>query len=129
PIGNPSRHVQDARLVGTDPDPNSVCRSGASFGALDLVVGAARPHSPGPVRGPDLAHDLDRFFQGLDRLARCQAPAAHRLNGIPESTCPDAQFKTTAGEQIETGRAASEHSGLPQWQIEDIATDVDLPRA
>jgi hypothetical protein len=45
---------------------------------------------------------------------------------VPESTCFDAQFKATAAQQIQTGRTAGEHCGLPQGQVEDIAAHLIL---
>lgn len=98
---------------------------GAAFGPFDLVVRAVDLHAPGLVRIPELADDLESLLQGNDGLPRLQAPPAHSGNLIPECASPDAQLKAPATQEIQTGRTAGEHRGLPQGEVEDIATDVD----
>ena len=121
-VGEVGGHPQHPRLVGAQPDGDVVGRARAAVQALDAVVLALGVDR---AARPDLADDVDRLDQRVDRLLRRTTWPAGRHDRVPEGAGAEAELDAAGAEQVEGGRAAGEDHGRAQRQVGDVGRDPD----
>ena len=121
-VGQVGGDAQHPRLVGAEPDRDVVGRAWTAVQSLDPVVLALRVD--GAAR-PDLADDVDRLDQRVDRLLRRTPRPAGGLDRVPEGTCAEAELDPAGAEQVERGGAAREDHRRPQRQVGHVGGDAD----
>jgi hypothetical protein len=100
-------------------------RGRAALGPGDLVVRAVEPDAAASAGVPDLADDLDRLAQRVDRLAGAEPASAHGLDRVPEPARADAELHPAAAEQVQAGHAAGQHGRLTQRQVQHVTRQGD----
>lgn len=114
---------QHPGLVGADPKRDGVRRGRTALGAANAVVLTIHIHPPARRDVPDLPDHVDRLAECVDGLAGREAPAAHRLDRIPEPARADRQLYPPGREQIKARRRARHHRRWAQGQVQDIGGD------
>lgn len=99
-----------------------------AFGPPDEVKRTVDLEQTAIVGSPDPADDRDCLFERADALARGEAPAPHRFDGLPERSGTEPELDPAPAEQVETRDAPCEHSRLPQGKVGHIGRQVDRGR-
>jgi hypothetical protein len=63
---------------------------------------------------------MDAFLQSVHTVARIEAPAAHRLDGVPGVACADAELGASVAQDVEARDSSRQYGRRPQWQVPHV---------